>query len=338
MVARLKKSEAPTPITEDLLGEKDPMDNPLERELASVARIAHKQPGHPEINMLTAKEEAARRKRSSRAKKYDGRARSKNNQTKLPRVREALESFYQEVQLPDLKQALEISNDPRYNMLLAALNNPRFASTSFAELCRKCKMSLQDVVEVWRNHIKTRGIVKMMSHMPDIMEDVAIDSKSRVVKCDMCQGKGRIADRVVNKMKNATCPECHGDGVVRINGDKDARNLAFETVGLRKAGGVSQQVNVQVNSGGVPSLEDQMASADKIFDIEYTSEGASNGPNGRESNDRENEKNAEPAGSDGGTAAQVAQLPPASTSEPAAKDDYSWAEPPETSDPTDYSS
>jgi hypothetical protein len=261
-----KRVEAPGMTDDEFPTQTDQALSIIEAELEGKHRQRPKHASHKEVHPLTAKEEAGRRGKSSKAKKYDGRTFSKNAVVSRQKVREALDSFYKEVKLPELKQALSISNDPRYNMLLAAINNPRFNGCSFAELCRKCRMSIQDVVEVWRNHLKTQGIVRMMGHMPDLMEDVAVDGKSKVVTCDLCQGKGRLTGQEVNKIKDPICPSCHGDGSIRINGDKDARLLAFETVGLRKSGGINN-VNVMNFNKGVPSMEDQISNIDNVFDI-----------------------------------------------------------------------
>jgi len=150
------------------------------------------------------------------------------------------------------------------------LNNPRFANNTFPELCRRSKMTLQDVVEVWRLHIKNQGIVRMMGHLPDIMEDVAIDSKSRIVVCDKCQGKGQIFGATINGVADPVCPECHGEGTIRLLGDKSARDLAFETVGLKKTGGINVNVAQVNNTPKLPSLEDQISSVEDVFDAEYS--------------------------------------------------------------------
>jgi hypothetical protein len=242
-------------------------------------------------NTLTAGEERGRRlsKPNSKAKRYDGRGgrlrsgvtpsrKSVNHKLEhkpgtvsLPRVQEALENFYKEVELPELKQALAVTNDPRYNMLLAAINNPRFHGFSFPELCRRCKMTIQDVVAVWRNHMKVKGLVKMMNHMPNVMEDVAVDSKSRIVTCDTCQGVGKLVSETRNQVKQPICHACHGDGTIRISGDPKARELAFETIGLTgSGGGVHQQVNVNLGNQGIPTMEDQITDIDKVFEAEYT--------------------------------------------------------------------
>jgi hypothetical protein len=276
----------------------------LEEEFKSPQRRRKNNPAHKEINSLTAKEEKHLRKRRVKAKLYDGRLASRNGAVSLLRVREALDGFYKSVKLPELKEALEVGDNPRYLMLLAAINNPRFNNMSFPELCRRCKMSLLDVLSVWRSHVQNQGIARMMEHLPDIMEDVAVDSKSRTVVCHMCQGEGKLHDSMVNKVKGARCPECHGDGTVRLLGDKDARNLAFETVGLRKSGG-GINVNVQQNnnnSRGVPSMEDQITDIDKIFDAEYstnrgeeTDSNDDHGEAGISTDTKEVEENRDPA-------------------------------------------
>lgn len=300
----------------------------LEAE-AEVNRI--KSPRHPkqrDLNPLRANEERKRTRKRKNSKKYDGRAVSKNAVVALPRVRAVLKDFYSSVKLPELKQALQLSNDPRYLTLLAMLNNPRFASFSFPELCRRSKMSLQDVVEVWRIHIRNQGIVKMMGHLPEIMEDVAIDSKSRIVLCNRCQGEGKLYGETLNRMEDPICPDCHGDGKVRLLGDKDARNLTFETVGLKKTGGINVNVAQVNNPGGVPSLEEQVANVDKVFDAEFTIMEEDDDHHGEEGVSDTSEETTETGGVDSEAA------PEASAEEEA---DKRWDAIAEAGDPKDYS-
>ena len=324
----MTKPKDPTQLEETA---KLPEDwTPIEAELAKPGRRRHKHPSHTETHPLDAQKERGRNIQrgkkgiKSKAKKYDGRAFSKNAVVARAAVREALESFYKEVKLPELKMALEVSNDPRYNMLLAAINNPRLHSCSFSELCRKCRMSIQDVVEVWRNHMKTQGIVRIMGHMPDIMEDVAIDSRSRIVICDQCQGEGKLIGQTTNRIQDPICPACHGDGKLRLGGDKDARLLAFETVGLKK--GSVGQVNVLNVNKNVPSIEDQIANIDQIFEADYQ------------------EVNDEPANNatvgDASGTQRITEQSPSTGESP--RNEYSSVKPEDDSytkpDPTDYSS
>jgi hypothetical protein len=154
----------------------------------------------------------------------------------------------------------------------------------------------------------------MMTHLPDIMEDVAIDSKDKLVVCTMCQGEGKLHDVTVNRRVGAICPECHGDGRIRIQGDKEARNLTFEAVGLKKSGGSINVLQVNDNSRrGVPSMEDQVLDVEKIFDADYTSdadtqnfeEGDPDNGNNRESGVRENHEEVEAPGLDADSTADA---------------------------------
>lgn len=180
-------------------------------------------------------------------KRYDGRA--VNN----ARFDKQLRSFYEEIDLPEFKSALELADDPRMKMFFYALSSPKMHEHTFAELCKRCKLTLKEISELWRNHQLHRGMIRMMNQMPKVMEDAAIEAQSRTILCVSCDGTGKTVDEGVNRQKSSVCPECHGDGKIRIPGDKDARSLVFESVGLRK--GAGQNVNlVQVNA--LPAFED----------------------------------------------------------------------------------
>jgi hypothetical protein len=310
-------------------------DNPLEVELAHPLRKIKKSPTKPGYNSLSADAERERRRHrpNSKAKKYDGRGAKtkKYGQMSNRRSDAALRDFYKEIEMPELKMALQTSNDPKYGMLLAAINDPRFNNCSFTTLCKKCRMSLQDIVDIWRNHQKTKGLVKMMAHMPDIMEDVAVDSKSRIVICNRCQGEGRLQEGMVNRQSNPICPDCHGDGKIRIQGDKDARNLAFETVGLKKNSGGVNITNIN-SQAGVPSLEDQLASIDNVFDADFTVEEDGNGKTSSDVNPGD-EGSGEEAGSTGGETGE-----PSVEADSSSASTYNFNDSYDKPDPTDYSS
>jgi len=107
--------------------------------------------------------------------------------------------------------------------------------------------------------------------MPKILEDTAIDAQTRVVTCSMCDGEGKVgSDSAVNRQRIGVCSTCHGDGKVRLLGDKDSRQLMFETAGLRKGGAVQA---VQVNVGNsVPQLEDMITEVEDALDVEVIEE------------------------------------------------------------------
>lgn len=254
-------------------------DNALEREL----RSRQKRHGHPSssehaVNPLGAVEykRVISRKvngkgaKDKRMKKYDGRS----LRNYRPRIDKAMKTFYDEVNMPEFKAALEYSNDPKFQMLMFALGNPRLQSCSFAELCRRCQLSITDVTALWRNHQIQRGMLRMMNHMPQVMEDTAEDAKAHTHKCARCDGTGKLEGETINKRINPVCPECHGDGKIRVVGDKDARQLVFESAGLKKAP-QGPQFNLTIGSG--PSFDETIASAENALDAIDITPGGQNG-------------------------------------------------------------
>lgn len=217
---------------------------------------------------LNRHEEAEAKKRSTRkgvarkVKKYDGRALN----SARPKRDKIMRVFYEEVDLPEFKEALQFSKDPRFRMLFEAISSPKLHKCSFAELCRRCGLGIHDISNIYRDHQKHRGLMRAYNHMPQILEDTAVDAQTRVVTCDLCNGVGKVfGEDAVNQQESSICPKCHGDGKVRIVGDKDSRKLMFETAGLSKGGA---QTAVQVNVGGaVPSLEDMVAEVEDAIDI-----------------------------------------------------------------------
>ena len=240
-----------------------------------------KRPGHPShkgYNRLSAKEEAvAKRKFANsgkvrKSRQFDGRALSKR-----PRRDQVMKTFYEEVDLPEFKDALNFSKDPKFRMLFEAISSPRLHKCSFAELCRRCGLNIHDISNIYRDHQKHRGLMRAYAHMPRILEDTAVDAQTRVVTCALCDGSGKVTgEDAVNKQKISICPKCHGDGKERLIGDKDSRQLMFESAGLRKGGAVQA---VQVNVGGaVPELEDVIGDVEDALDV--TPEGEENVRNG----------------------------------------------------------
>jgi len=255
----------------------------LDEELASKER---KRPGHPShkgYNRLTVEEEKSVTQRfkangkERKSKRYDGRALKANR----PRTDVIMKTFYEEVDLPEFKEALQYSKDPKFLMLYQAISTPSLHKCSFAELCRRCGLGIRDISDIYRDHQKHRGLMRAFAHIPKVLEDTAIDAQTRVVVCSECNGRGKVgADKSKNRQKLGVCPVCHGDGKRRLIGDKDSRQLIFETAGLKKGGSVQA---VQVNVGGeVPHMEDVIAEVEDAIDIkaEQVSEEEENVRNG----------------------------------------------------------
>jgi len=185
-----------------------------------------------------------------------------------PRKDKVMRSFWDNVDQDGLKLALSESEDIKVQNLLELLTEPKFAHYSFATICRKAGVTLQQLNELWRKHNLALGIAKMSSHLPQVMEDTAVDAKSTFILCPRCDGVGTITRSLRSSATGDftdvedTCPQCKGAKEIRQVGDKDARSLTLETMGLIKKGGPTTAVQVNV---GEASFEDTMISAQKLL-------------------------------------------------------------------------
>lgn len=123
-----------------------------------------------------------------------------------------------------LLEALDTSDDRRALVLMAMLLDPAYCKFTLANLCERVGLRYLELFDVIRRFNLSQGLLAMSAHLPRVMEDVAVDSLSRVKTCAECSGKGQIGDQI--------CPKCSGEGTIRICGDAAARRLLFEIMGL----------------------------------------------------------------------------------------------------------
>lgn len=102
-------------------------------------------------------------------------------------------------------------------------------------LCKKAGVTMQDIMNLMKDHAVAEGTVKMMLSLPQVMEDVGEDAKTRKRTCTVCRGVGEIEvcdseGKPTGDMQ--TCLNCEGTGKVREIGDKHSRELMFETAEL----------------------------------------------------------------------------------------------------------
>lgn len=142
--------------------------------------------------------------------------------------------------------------DVRWHQLKNMMTLDFFKKYKFSTLTRMLGLTPENLVDFWRNHQIQAGIVQTMNELPQIMSDVAEDAKSRMVYCQKCDGIGQVLDGFDESVAGKRtpllriCPACEGAKKVRQVGDKDARNLVFETAGLTKKHG--PMVAIQMNS------------------------------------------------------------------------------------------
>jgi hypothetical protein len=190
----------------------------------------------------------------------------------------AFQHFIDNVDDAAFTAALEDAADAKYQSLLRARLDPRNRRTSFSKLCRNFGISIADVDDLYRKSQIHIGMIRSANHIPDLMEDIAIDAKSKLQYCTRCDGKGIVTDLVedaggsddfARSAKSERggiermCPMCKGVGEVRVAGDRTARDLVYESIGLigRKGPMVAIQNNLTLDS----ELGELLANSQKVL-------------------------------------------------------------------------
>lgn len=170
----------------------------------------------------------------------------------------------------ELTEALAAAgtSDEKAEMLMMMLMDPAFKRSSLPMLAKQCGLSYAAVLKIITNHRIDQGILKMSAHAPQVLEDIAIDAKSRLVPCPACKGVGTIVkakDKEGGPIDVETCWSCEGEGKLRKVGDADARKLLMETMGL--TGKKGPLVVQQFNNGSAPTMDEAVSSVSEIIDV-----------------------------------------------------------------------
>lgn len=180
---------------------------------------------------------------------------------KRAEIRRLNKEVHSEAERRELSDALVASgsNDPRMITLANMLLDPACRTTSPGVMLQKLQIRYADVAKVFSEHKRAEGLIRMARHYPDVMEDVAIDSKSREVTCTACGGFGKLIVKVEGVgPEDRPCAQCDGHGAVRIMGDAANRKLLMEAAGLiGQKGPLVDARKLQIGGDG-ESLEDTL--------------------------------------------------------------------------------
>lgn len=136
-------------------------------------------------------------------------------------------------------------------ILLERMLTPAFAGHSLAKKMRDSGLTLPEVVDIFGQYQIAIGTMRAQRHMPDVLEDIAIDSKSKWIPCTICDGEGQlhVDDPETGEPMDMMCAECKGAGGERLAGNNDARKIFMELSGLTKRGpAIAINNNTQVNN------------------------------------------------------------------------------------------
>lgn len=169
-----------------------------------------------------------------RGKRGEGRPTKKRDAYGRPMAGEARKDdamcrFAENIDMASFQMILGESEDEKLQTFLILMHDPAYARYGFSTLARKCRLTLQRLQEVYTDGMRHLGLLRMASHLPQVMEDVAIDAENTLTTCPRCDGL-----MVTPFGENGTrpCPQCEGTGKVKHMGDKHARDLMFETAKL----------------------------------------------------------------------------------------------------------
>lgn len=126
---------------------------------------------------------------------------------------------------------------------------------SLAAQAVACGVTDVEISNAFVKAIKAEGFIRQAKHLPDLMEQAAIDAKSRWEDCKHCGGAGSIGDKV--------CERCSGKGEVYVLGDTSRLKMVFETYGLTAKSGAVNILNVASppsSSETLPALAGSLSS------------------------------------------------------------------------------
>lgn len=159
----------------------------------------------------------------------------------------------------------------KFAQLHAAMLAAKNRKTSLIALCRKLSIRWDEMVDFHRNFNVQQGLLRASNHLPHVMEDVAVDAKSKVQGCTRCDGAGKLPDPSISDEKGVhltkACPDCEGTGKVRVPGDQGARNLMFETMGLtgKSKGPLVAQQFLSFGGSGIEPIGNVVGAVQKLI-------------------------------------------------------------------------
>lgn len=135
---------------------------------------------------------------------------------------------------------LALSEQPEMRALALRINHPmgiEDTQCSVAKLAENLGLNAKQLTDEFTVLMKQDGFVRMVQHLPEVMEQIAEDAKSRHEECAACQGTGEITRKVNVGTEDETeetdrCVACKGTGQVYVLGDEMRLRLMFETLEL----------------------------------------------------------------------------------------------------------
>lgn len=171
-----------------------------------------------------------------------------------------------------LKTSLIAVDHPAARRFLAYLFDGRKRRTPIETLAKMAGLGIPQLRDIWRQARLDEGLLALLNEYPRTMKDVALDARSTREMCKPCGGSGKLIDESRPALRNRNdvavpfyidCPPCNGKGWVRKPGDKDARQLMGQILGV--SGKAAPLVNTSVTNITLESVINDIESMSKLM-------------------------------------------------------------------------
>ena len=152
---------------------------------------------------------------------------------------------------------LQWSSDPRARRLMEMMLDPAYQRFSMARLAERAGLKAMDLLDLFRRYHIAEAILIGCWHLPQVMEDTIEAALNKTDPCRRCDGLKTVDEGRI-------CPACNGAGQVLKPGDKDARRLFFELVGM--LGRNRRPVVIRPRAPSSPGLERVVTVAEKALE------------------------------------------------------------------------
>jgi len=192
------------------------------------------------------------------------------NSRKLPVLQEkaVMKRIESVITREELMGVLETTDDQRARKLLELFTDPgpSHVNASLFTLAHRAGLTAPELITLFRKHQIDLGAIRVARHIPDIMEDTAVDARSETVECWVCDGDGKITKGKGKARFTVVCAECQGKGEVRVRGDIENRKLIWESTGLINRRGPLATTNINFGGAPIESFEALVGKAGEIID------------------------------------------------------------------------
>ena len=161
-----------------------------------------------------------------------------------------------------LEEALELTGanplgDNPVDVMLSYLRDPAFASYAPTTLAQKAGLSRLELFDLLgKRDVALAVFNSRCKHLAKVLDDIGEDSKTRIVKCRNCDGKGQVAlegadlstarglvESGIDIDLVQPCPDCDGSGKLRKIGDAKSRDQFLKIHGFDKGAGGAPTIN-----------------------------------------------------------------------------------------------